>query len=156
MNSPDGLDLEVVGCTVGDKKTKAQLKDGAGGFVTALRLKNNALFFRFEAMACLMEFSTKKILDSVEWVFDVAFRGQFTLSNSALRVYQPMLLSDRLTSKNTGIREAANSRFVAPKQCLSFWNEELVAKNVKIGSEPVTWQEVPENPMTWAYEASNI
>jgi hypothetical protein len=158
MTSTDGADLRVVGCEVGYGKTKAKLVDPAGGYSTAARLANvvGAKFFRFEAMASLMNLRTKNILDSVEWVFDVAFKGRFTMSDAGLLVYQPALLSQLLKSKDESVRGAALSRLYARNDCFTFWNEELVAKNVKMGVGPTNWEPVPGTLANWAHEAENL
>jgi hypothetical protein len=150
-HSPDFSDLKVVGCSVGDKATPARLNDGAGGLSTAVRLKeiDTALFFRFEAIASLMDLGTKNILDSVEWVFDVLFRSPHSMQKSVFLVYPPVLMRTLLTSKDVTVREAANARFIARNACFSFWNEKFVP-NQK-GRVPV-----PGTPVNWAYDGSNL
>jgi hypothetical protein len=154
----DLSDLELTGCTIGGKKTPAKLDDPPGGTVMLSRqsvlASTTFQFFRFEAVASVMDLTSKKILGTVEWVFDCHYGSGKNANTATIHCYEPILMETLLKSKDKTKRDAAQTRFDARNACYDFWNNELVAKDVKWGNSPAQWQNIPGDINTWSYDGA--
>lgn len=156
----DLADLELTGCTIGEGKTPAKLDDPPGGTMMLSRKSvmdsNTFQFFRFEAVASVMDLSSKNIIATLEWVFDCHYGSGKNPNTATIHCYEPVVMETLLAHKDQTIRDAAHTRFDKRNAAYDFWNNELVAKDVKWNNNsPLVWQAIPGDINTWSYDSAD-
>ena len=113
-------------------------------------------FFRFEAVASVMDLSSKNIIATIEWVFDCHYGSGKNPNTATIHCYEPVVMETLLAHKDQTIRDAAHTRFDKRNAAYDFWNNELVAKDVKWNNNsPLVWQAIPGDINTWSFDSAD-